>query len=377
MIVKQFRGGPQKGCLTYILSSKGEAFIVDAVIHPKDNEDSLKPYLEYINKNKLNIKGIIDTHIHADHYTAAEKLREMFKSEFYIPDARKVQSKIGLENAPGSIQSLLKWNAGVKSDKTFKNGEKLYLADEAIEFVSTPGHTKDMTSILFSQGILSGDSLFIGGIARPDLPGGDKNEMYFTLQNFFHNLAEEHILYPGHDYKGNRMSVIGYEKDNNPFMRAKNLEEFLGTVSKSFDEVKEGMSCAANIAESSGELSPIAKSMCLALMDYAKEHAEEYIINSQDLANNLENYFVLDVRSIEEFKKGYIRNATNIPAGPDTFPQALDKGIVPKNKKIVTYCRSGARSALATMYLRARGYNAYSLNGGTNNWEEKGLNLEK
>jgi sulfur dioxygenase len=347
MNIKQYKD--LDGCLSYIMESDGACVAIDV-------STNIDQYMEAL--NGLNLIGIIDTHIHADHLTGAELLKSRYDAPIIMSKHHTEQLKLGLEAAPEGIQELLMQNASVKVDKFVSDRDTIRIGTQVMTFLDSPGHTIDLVSCYVPGFVFTADSLHIGGIARTDLPGGNNGDMYRTLENVFRPLPDWTVVYPGHDYHGNVVSVIGYEKMNNPFMKTFSLESLANLVAKSFEPLKPGMSCSANIVPADGDLSPMAKSMCLAIMDYTKR-ADDYLVREIGQGD-----FIIDVREPDEFGEKHIPGAVNIPAGPSTFPPAIDSGIIPKNSRIVAYCRSGNRSTLAVMYLRARGFNAYSLDGG-------------
>jgi rhodanese-related sulfurtransferase len=108
-----------------------------------------------------------------------------------------------------------------------------------------------------------------------------------------------------------------------------------------------------------------------------QRHPEEYTVTIDQLKKRLEtkdkSLYLLDVRTPEEVAGGIIKGAAKIPI--DELPRKAQR--IPKEKEIVAYCASGARSALATLYLRARGFKANSLDHGIHEWEEAGYPIEK
>ncbi len=332
MNIKHFKD--LDGCLSYVVAPDNECVAIDV-------SKNTGQYVGHLRKNGYKLKAIIDTHIHADHLTGAELLKDHFDVPIVMSENHKEQIKLAVNQAPDEIQELLRKNAGVSVDKYVREG----------------------------------DTLAIGGIARTDLPGGCNETMYRTLNGKFRPLPDGTLLYPGHDYHGNTISVIGYERINNPFMTVKTLEQFVNTVSEAFGPIKPGMSCSANVADYKGELSPMQKSMCMAVIDYADKHAGEYTMNAEELQKMLGDVFVLDVRSPVEYAGGHVPGAFNIPVGSDIV-RAVDEGRIPADKQIVAVCKSGARSAMATMYLRVRGFDIISLVGGTDSWANKGFQLE-
>jgi glyoxylase-like metal-dependent hydrolase (beta-lactamase superfamily II) len=96
-----------------------------------------------------------------------------------------------------------------------------------ITFVHTPGHTPGSQCFLVDGNLISGDTLFIGGCGRTDLPGSDPTAMYESLNHTLRNLPDDTIVYPGHNYADRPQSTIGDEKQRNLCMRFPSVEEFL------------------------------------------------------------------------------------------------------------------------------------------------------
>ena len=91
-------------------------------------------------------------------------------------------------------------------------------------------------------------------------------------------------------------------------------------------------------------------------------------VSCQDLKKNLSKFYIIDVREDDEYKEGYVKGAVHIPLGKLIRDEGL--GIVPRNKKIVVYCRSGLRGSMAQKFLEERGYDVLNLEGGYRNFKE-------
>jgi len=163
-----------KGCLGYIIISKGHAAIID----PSAN---INEYLEMANRFNCKITGIIDTHQHADHVSGSRLLQQETNGKLFI------NSKDGY-NFSG-FQNL-------------SDNKSIVIGDATIEVLETPGHTPGSTSLMINnEFLLTGDALFIDGIARPDLK--DKSEeyagiLYDTHQNKILNLSDKIKILPAH-----------------------------------------------------------------------------------------------------------------------------------------------------------------------------------
>ena len=180
---------------TYLIadSDSKEAAIVDAVDIMMDRDKALLEELE------LDLKFIIETHIHADHITSACPLKK------YYPNARIV---IGMENV----------DAEACSDIMINEGHILKIGKYEISTIETPGHTIGCMSYLVENKLLTGDALFIRSTGRCDFQGGSAESLYESIQKLF-KLPDTTEVYPAHDYNGLSMSTIGEEKKFNTMIK--------------------------------------------------------------------------------------------------------------------------------------------------------------
>lgn len=111
--------------------------------------------------------------------------------------------------------------------KRVESGDSMRLGDVEIRFLHTPGHTPGSQCFLIGNRLVSGDTLFIGGCGRVDLPGGDAEQLYESLTKKLATLPDDTVLYPGHDYSDRPTSTIGDEKRSNLFMRMGSLDDWL------------------------------------------------------------------------------------------------------------------------------------------------------
>src|SRR5262249_15490789 len=98
-------------------------------------------------------------------------------------------------------------------------GDEIVVGEIKIKLLHTPGHTPGSQCFLVDSRLVSGDTLFIGGCGRVDLPGGDADQMYFSLTQILGKLPDQTILFPGHDYAEKEVSTIGEQKRKNYYMR--------------------------------------------------------------------------------------------------------------------------------------------------------------
>ena len=186
---------------TYLIASaKGrEALIIDPVL------DNVAKYIKLLKELDLKLVKVIDTHIHADHVTGASKLKDITNCSTIMGDhtpAETVEIKV-------------------------KDEEYINLDNLRIKAMYTPGHTSDSYSFLMDNYLFSGDTLLINGTGRTDFQNGNAKDAYNSIFNKLLKLPEETLLYPAHDYKGEKVSTIGKEKKHNPRLQVKSVDEYV------------------------------------------------------------------------------------------------------------------------------------------------------
>jgi len=186
---------------TYLIASaKGrEALIIDPVL------ENIEQYIKLLNELDLKLVKVIDTHIHADHITAASKLK----------NATNCTTIMG-EHTPSDTVEI-----------KVKDDEVIYVDKLEIKVIYTPGHTKDSYSFLMNDYLFSGDTLLINGTGRTDFQGGNSKDSYNSIFNKLLKLPEETLLYPAHDYNNQKVSTIGKEKKFNPRLQVNSVNEYL------------------------------------------------------------------------------------------------------------------------------------------------------
>ena len=200
MIFKQLFDQKSSTYTYLIASSKGrEALVIDPVI------ENVNQYIQLLKELDLKLVKVIDTHIHADHITAASKLKDLTKCSTIMGDyspAESVEIKV-------------------------KDDEYIYLDKIKIRAMYTPGHTSDSFSFLMDNYLFSGDTLLINGTGRTDFQNGNPKDSYNSIFNKLLKLPNETLLYPAHDYKGEKVSTVGKEKKNNPRLQVDSVEQYI------------------------------------------------------------------------------------------------------------------------------------------------------
>jgi glyoxylase-like metal-dependent hydrolase (beta-lactamase superfamily II) len=110
--------------------------------------------------------------------------------------------------------------------KRVDDADKVRVGEIEIQFLHTPGHTPGSQCFLVDNRLVAGDTLFVQGCGRVDLPGGDPDAMYHTLTGKLAKLPTDTVLYPGHHYGPTPTSTIGDELQHNHYMRVRSLEDW-------------------------------------------------------------------------------------------------------------------------------------------------------
>ena len=199
MLVRQLFDA-QTFTFTYIVADNfgSDAIIIDPV------DSKVEQYMKLLKELNLKLKYVFDTHVHADHITAAGKLRELTDC-------------ITLLGAGTNAKCV---------SKVVKDGEKIQVGSLEFTVLETPGHTQDSYCLYTPKMVFTGDTLFVRGTGRTDFQAGNPVDQYNSIVNKLFSLPEETLVYPGHDYNGNTRSSIWEEKNFNPRLAGKSVTEF-------------------------------------------------------------------------------------------------------------------------------------------------------
>ncbi|WP_198246298.1 MBL fold metallo-hydrolase [methane-oxidizing endosymbiont of Gigantopelta aegis] len=201
MIFRQFFE-PVSSTYTYLLGCEysGNAILIDTVASQTDF------YIQQLDELDLDLIYTAETHVHADHITAAAILRERIGSK-----------------------SIVHRDAGALcADLLVTDGVILQVGEIIIKVLHTPGHTNGCVSYLLDDRVFTGDCLLINGCGRTDFQQGDAKTMYESITQKLFTLPDDTLVYPGHDYKGMTVSTIKQEKAlNSRLGNQKSREEFI------------------------------------------------------------------------------------------------------------------------------------------------------
>ncbi len=337
---------PASSTYTYLIAddTRHEAVLVDPVLEQVERD------LRLLREHGLTLKYSLDTHVHADHITAAHALK----------DATGAQTALSQDcNAPGY-------------DRLLHDGDVILFGSEEITVIATPGHTPGSVCYLWRDRLLTGDTLLIGGCGRTDFQSGSAEALWDSVTKKLFTLDEHTLVYPAHDYKGRRLSSIGEEKLLNARFAGKTRAQFLELM-KNLDlpmpaRIQEAV--PANLGGGAVQAAGIdAGAQWRALAGTVIQS-----VSAQQLAGVLGQGDVrlIDVRTPVEFDAVRIAGATNIPLDKLDPPALLRQ--LGADEPVYCVCQTGTRSQLAASKLRAAGFKRIvHVDGGTNAWITAGL----
>jgi len=186
-----------------------------AVIDPGCYDDKERSTLdEFIKKELLEIKFLINTHCHIDHIFGNAYIKEKYNPTFLAPEKDLFMLDLMIDTAKSYG---VEFTPSPKPDKLIDKDEPFILGESAGKFIFTPGHTPGEYCLFFEKDKIcfTGDVLFRRSIGRTDLWGGNYETLLESIRTKLFTLPDETIIYPGHDSH----STIEEEKENNPFFK--------------------------------------------------------------------------------------------------------------------------------------------------------------
>ena len=341
MIFEQIATG---GCQSYLLGC--EATDAAALIDPELSR--IDHYRGLLAQHGLTVKYVIDTHTHADHFSASRELGRIL-------------------GAPVVMHRL---SPAPHADLRLDDGDMLMLGELRLKALHTPGHTRDSMSLVMDDRVFTGDALLIGGTGRTDLPTGDPHQLYESLFEGLLRLPRETLVFPAHDYKGRSHSTIGAEIESNPRLQK--------TERAAFVEMMQALDLAAptHLTEALRTNMSGGKTVTQLLSEAAAKipFMSQAELNAR-LGGNSRDLVILDIREKDAFDAGHARGAKHLPRGQ--LELRVDNELPDPTVRIVTCCEFGKISTLAAATLRELGYGrAVALDGGMKAWREAGFPLE-
>ncbi|VDD88498.1 unnamed protein product [Enterobius vermicularis] len=187
---------------TYIIGCRAtnNAVIIDPVL------ETYKRDAQLLHELGLEPLFVLDTHVHADHYTGAGRLKTVFPK----------------------LKSVISKNSGAEANVYVDDGEVVKFGQGEIEVRLTPGHTNGCATFVAHKlrKAFTGDALLFRGCGRTDFQEGNSRLLYESVHGKILSLPDDYALHPGHDYKGHLHTTVGEEKKYN-LRLTKKLEDFV------------------------------------------------------------------------------------------------------------------------------------------------------
>lgn len=338
MIFEHFSVG---GCQSYLVGCADSC--AAALIDPELS--LIDRYLALATRDGLRIHYLIDTHTHADHFSATQQL------------AQRLGIPVVMHRAsPAPFVGL-----------TLDDGEMLAVGRLRLQVLHTPGHTRDSMCLQVEDRVFTGDTLLIGATGRTDLPSGDPEELYESLFNRLLRLDSELKVHPAHEYKGRSHSTIAQESATNPRLQMRDRTAFiemmrnlnLSMPTHVTEALRTNLSGGKTVAQLLADATAKVPFMSLAELRSRAEAAPEALV-------------ILDVRERDAYEQGHIPGARLLPRGQ--LELRVNQDLPDPTRRIIACCEFGRISTLATATLREMGYQrAVALDGGMKAWREAGF----
>jgi glyoxylase-like metal-dependent hydrolase (beta-lactamase superfamily II)/rhodanese-related sulfurtransferase len=334
----------QSSTYTYLLADPGsrEAVLIDPVFDQARRDRAL------IKELGLKLLWTLETHVHADHVTGAWLHRQ------------RLGSRIAISAASGAEGA----------DRTLAQGDRIEFGRRSLEARATPGHTNGcMTYVLDDRSMaFTGDAVLIRGCGRTDFQQGSAHALYRSVRGQVFSLPDACLLYPAHDYSGLTASSVGEERLFNPRLGGQILEEdfvgYMGNLGLAHPKQMD-VAVPANLRCGRVEQAAAGDEPAWAPLTYTFSGIWE--LQPDWLEEHLNEVQIVDVREAGEFSGalGHLPGARLVPLGS----LAARAQEFSKERPLVMVCRSGARSAQATVLLRKAGFTQVAnLAGGMLRW---------
>ncbi len=333
---------------TYLLGDSGEALLIDPVYEqvPRD--------LALVQELGLRLVASLDTHVHADHVTGAWRL----------------------QLSCGSGIALAKVAGAELADRPLQHGDRIAFGSRHLTVRATPGHTNGcLTYVLDDQSMaFTGDSLLIRGCGRTDFQGGSPQQLFASVRQQILTLPDSCLLYPAHDYRGITVTSVAEERRFNPRLGGDvDVGDFSGYMDNLNLPHPKLMAVAvpANLrcGKPEGDAPPPEAPSWAPLTLRFSGVWEIEPMALLELASEVQ---IVDVREAPEFidRLGHLPQARLVP-----LSQLMERiGELDRERPVVAVCRSGVRSAQASVLLSKAGFpQVANLAGGMLRWKSEAL----
>lgn len=338
----------QSGTFTYLLADpvSRDAVLIDGVYEQFDRDMALLRELD------VRLLACIETHCHADHVTGAWLM----------------QNSTGAAILAGA-------GSGIAVTGALRDADVVPFGQRSLTVLETPGHTNGCISLVLDDRsmVFTGDCLLIRGCGRTDFQEGSSSRLYRSIKGKLFALPDDCLVYPGHDYSGRTASTVGEERRLNPRIGGEaNETDFVGYMDNLQLPHPKKLDIAVPANLKAGRPTDDRMPKPLGWSNAVRTYGGVLEVSSQWVAAHRDEVHLLDVRTRHETEeeRARIDGAQLIPI--DELRARLSE--VPRDKPVMTICRSGKRSVLAFTILRDAGYERVaSVKGGLLQWQAEGL----
>ncbi len=345
MIFRQLYDAPSS-TYTYLLADEKsrEAIFIDPVFEQSQRD------LALLQELGLTLKIVADTHAHADHITSAWLLKQ------------KAGCTIALSADAGAVNV----------DMLLQHGDTFGVQGITLEARATPGHTNGCTSFVLADHsmVFTGDALLIRGCGRSDFQQGNAGRLYHSITEQLFTLPDDCAVYPAHDYNGRTRSSVLEEKIHNPRVgggaNEKDFVHYMDAMQlphpKKIEEalpnnLRSGMPENGKLPEE-----PTWADLRVTFAGVSEVEPEWVVQHQREVT-------ILDVREADELGESTLGSINTLTIPLSQLRERVAE--VPRDKPVVTLCRSGKRSSIAITILKGAGYDKVAnIHGGLLHWQE-------
>ncbi|MEO8605048.1 MAG: MBL fold metallo-hydrolase [bacterium] len=341
MLFEEIRAG---GCCSYLLAC--EVTCAGVLVDPELSQ--IDRILALLSKSGTRLHYLVDTHTHADHFSATHELGR----------------RLGVPTVAHSA------SAAPYVDVRVDDGETLIAGQLRLRVLHTPGHTADAVSLVLPDRVLTGDTLLRLATGRTDLPSGSAEALYHSLFDTLLHLDDNVAVYPGHNYKDAPVTTIGQERAQNPRLQQRDKAAFVAQMQALNLSMPDHLTEALRTNRTGGKT--VAQLLDEAARQIAFMSMGDVLAR---LSGSAADLVVLDVRERDAFDAAHIVGARHLPRGQ--LEIRIDQVLPDPSTRVVTCCEFGKISTLAAATLRNMGFNrAVALDGGMKAWREAGYPVE-
>ena len=346
MYFKQFLHD-ETGCASYFLASRSSREAV--VIDPQLN---IQPYLDLADERGYQIVSVIDTHLHADHISGNRALTGATHATLNLHESADVAFPFN----------------------PLRDGDDISIGQLHLKVIHTPGHRPESISLVITNPlrspepsmVLSGDTLFVGDVGRPDFGGAEGASVQYASVQRLLDLPDYVEVFPAHfegscgkGMCGRPSTTVGFERRFNPVLQL-SRDDFLQATG---EVPARPLNMTAILATNQGraDYGWVQTISHAAIPSVSPEDAPTWV--------RIRKATVLDVREPDEYAAGHIPGALSIPQAD----LAVRLREVPRQQHLLVACRGGMRSLASARFLNGVGYDRVTnLEGGTLGWIRAG-----